>query len=85
MKPITLLTIFAFMLLAIQLKADSWKDPAWIEMIYRSDLIALVEYTSSGDFQAMAKPLVIYKGDFKDKEILISGFPITFGHPPQEI
>ncbi len=79
LRPRTILAIFGLVFLTIQVKADSWQDPAWIEMIYRSDVIALVEYSSGGDFRAMAKPLVIYKGELKSEEIWISGFSNRYG------
>ncbi len=68
-----------FLTLTIQLKADSWTDPSWHEMIYNSDVIALVEYTSKGDFRAKAKPLTIYKGQLNTSEIWISGFSNRYG------
>lgn len=71
---IILLTISAF-----QVKADSWIDPDWKEMIDSSDVIALVEYTSEGDFRAKAKPLTIYKGQLNTSEIWISGFSNRYG------
>ena len=62
-----------------QVKADSWTDPDWKEMIDSSDVIALVEYTSEGDFRAKARPLIIYKGKLNTKEIWISGFSNRYG------
>ena len=51
MKNIQLLIFFVYILLTFNSKvlgADSWTDPKWSEMIEGSDLIALVEFTSSG-------------------------------------
>ena len=48
-------------------------------MIDSSDVIALVEYTSEGDFRAKARPLTIYKGKLSTNEIWISGFSNRYG------
>ena len=74
------LTIIVNLILCIigSIKADSWKDPTWEEMINKSDVIALVEYTSNGDFRAKAKPLKIYKGKINN-EVWIAGFSNRFG------
>jgi hypothetical protein len=74
-----ILTIFLLTLSTFQVKADSWTDPDWKEMIDSSDVIALVEYTSEGDFRAKARPLNIYKGKLNTKEIWISGFSNRYG------
>ena len=74
-----ILTILILTLSAFQVKADSWIDPDWKEMIDSSDVIALVEYTSEGDFRAKAKPLTIYKGQLNTSEIWISGFSNRYG------
>jgi hypothetical protein len=80
MKRLTIiLTIILLTLLAFQVKADSWTDPNWKEMIDSSDVIALVEYTSEGDFRAKSRPLVIYKGKLSTNEIWISGFSNRYG------
>lgn len=61
-------------------KADSWIDPTWKRMLDSSDVIALVQYTSNGDFRAKAKILTIYKGQLKiGDEIWISGFSNRYG------
>lgn len=66
--------------IAFQLKADSWSDPKWKEMLDHSEVIALIRYTSSGDFRAGAKILTIYKGILKPgDEIWISGFSNRYG------
>jgi hypothetical protein len=69
-----LLSSFSF-----EVKADQWTDPSWKEMIDSSDVIALVEYTSRGDFRAQAKPIIIYKGELKARLIWISGFSNRYG------
>src|SRR5690606_2981464 len=74
-----ILTIILLTLSVFQVKADSWIDPDWKEMIDSSDVIALVEYTSEGDFRAKAKPLTIYKGQLNTSEIWISGFSNRYG------
>ncbi|QNR24547.1 HEAT repeat domain-containing protein [Croceimicrobium hydrocarbonivorans] len=80
MKRLTiLLAIILQTLSAFQVKADSWKDPEWKEMIDNSDVIALVEYISEGDFRAKARPLSIYKGKLSTDEIWISGFSNRYG------
>lgn len=74
-----LLTIFLFSV-SLQVKADSWIDPTWKRMLDSSDLIALVEYRSDGDFRAKARIDCIYKGqlDIGD-EIWISGYSNRYG------
>jgi hypothetical protein len=80
MKQLTIiLTILLLTLSTLQVKADSWIDPDWKEMIDSSDVIALVEYTSNGDFRAKAKLLTIYKGQLNTDEIWISGFSNRYG------
>ena len=74
-----ILTILLLTLSTLQVKADSWTDPEWKEMIDSSDVIALVEYTSNGDFRAKAKLLTIYKGQLNTDEIWISGFSNRYG------
>jgi hypothetical protein len=59
--------------------ADSWIDPSWKKILERSDLIALVEYTSKGDFRAKAKILKIYKGTATTDAIWIGGFSNRYG------
>ncbi len=74
-----LLTTF-FIAFTIQTKADSWVDPTWKRMLDSSDVIALVQYTSNGDFRASAKILTVYKGELKaTDEIYISGFSNRYG------
>lgn len=80
---IRLTIILAILLLSIvsaqEVKADQWTDPSWKEMIDSSDVIALIEYTSRGDFRAQAKPIIIYKGELKARLIWISGFSNRYG------
>jgi hypothetical protein len=65
---------------SIQTKADSWVDPSWKEMLDSSEVIALIQYTSNGDFRASAKILNIYKGQLKiGDEIWVSGFSNRYG------
>jgi hypothetical protein len=74
-----ILTIF-LLTFTINVKADSWIDPSWKEMLDSSDVIALIQYTSNGDFRAKAKILNIYKGQLKvGDEIFISGFSNRYG------
>ena len=47
---------------SVQVKADSWIDPTWIRMLDSSNVIALVEYRSNGDFRAKTRIERIYKG-----------------------
>ncbi|WP_281612658.1 hypothetical protein [Flammeovirga sp. SubArs3] len=74
-----ILTIILLTLSTFHVKADSWTDPDWKEMIDSSDVIALIEYASEGDFRAKARPLTIYKGKLNTKEIWISGFSNRYG------
>jgi len=78
-KLTTLLTLFILLNSTFHLRADSWIDPSWEEMMDSSDVIVLVEYISSGDFRAKAKPITIYKGQLSAKEIWISGFSNRYG------
>ncbi|MFW5852102.1 MAG: hypothetical protein ACOCWB_07760, partial [Bacteroidota bacterium] len=80
MKRLSIIITFILLTLStFQVKADSWIDPDWKEMIDSSDVIALIEYTSEGDFRAKAKPLTIYKGQLNTSEIWISGFSNRYG------
>ena len=68
------------MTFSIQAKADSWFDPSWKKMLANSDVIALIQYTSNGDFSASAKILKIYKGHLKTGDkIWVSGFSNHYG------
>jgi hypothetical protein len=68
------------LIFSIQTKADSWVDPSWKGMLESSEVIALIRYTSNGDFKASAKILKIYKGQLKiGDEIWISGFSNRYG------
>lgn len=78
-KFIKIISGFILVLLSNNMKADSWIDPEWKEMIDRSDAIALVEYSSNGDFRAQAKVLKIYKGNINSEFIWISGFSNRYG------
>src|SRR5947207_1158200 len=74
-----LLTI-ACLTFIIHTRADSWVDPTWKRMLDSSDVIALIQYTSKGDFRASAKILTIYKGQLKPgDEVWISGFSNRYG------
>lgn len=74
-----LLTIIC-LTFTVQTKADSWVDPSWKRMLDSSDVVALIQYTSEGDFRASAKILKIYKGQQKTgDEIYISGFSNRYG------
>lgn len=74
-----LLTIIC-LTFTVQTKADSWVDPTWKRMLDSSDVIALVQYTSKGDYRASAKILTVYKGQLKTgDEIYISGFSNRYG------
>ncbi len=76
---IIILTIICFAF-SIQTKADSWIDPSWKEMLDSSKVIALIQFTSNGDFRASAKILNIYKGQLKiGEEIWVSGFSNRYG------
>ena len=69
-----------FFVIAFQAKADSWIDPTWREMLDSSDVVALVQYTSPGDFRASARVLTVYKGQLKAGDaIWISGFSNRYG------
>jgi len=79
-RPIKILLTIFCLAITIQTKADSWTDPTWKRMLDSSDAIALVEYTSQGDFRASAKILTVYKGHLKQgEEIWISGFSNRYG------
>lgn len=69
-----------FLTLTVVAKADSWIDPTWKKMLDSSDVIALVEYTSNGDFRASARILNIYTGQLTiGDEIFVSGFSNRYG------
>lgn len=71
--------MFLCSLFFVELKADSWYDPEWEVMLYSSDAIALVEYTTEGDFRAKAKVIKLFKGSLAETEIHISGFSNRYG------
>lgn len=71
--------LILFFILPSTLLSDSWSDPSWEAMIKDSEVIALIEYASNGDFQAKAKIKKIYKGEVPFEEIWISGFSNRYG------
>lgn len=79
MMKLKIIMALSLVLSVYNIKADSWIDPEWKEMIDSSDVIALVEYTSEGDFQAKAKTIKIYKGSLEANEIWVSGFSNRYG------
>lgn len=79
-RKLTILLTIICLSCAVQTKADSWVDPTWKEMLDSSDVIALIQYTSDGNFRASAKILNSYKGLLKaGDEIWVSGFSNRFG------
>ncbi len=79
-RHITIILTIICLTFSIQAKADSWVDPSWKEMLDSSEVIALIQYTSNGDFRASAKILNIYKGQLKiGDEIWVSGFSNRYG------
>jgi len=75
-----LFVLLIFVSLPNSLKADSWHDPSWSEMLDSSDVIALITYRSSGEYKAKASIEKIYKGNLKEGDkILISGFSNRYG------
>jgi hypothetical protein len=79
-RQIKILLATTCLLLTFQTKADSWVDPTWKWMLDSSDVVALIQYTSKGDFRASAKILTIYKGQLKTgDEIWISNFSNQYG------
>ncbi len=75
----TILSITLLSLCTFQTQADSWTDPTWDQMIQHSDVIALVEYLSEGEFRAKARPIKVYKGSIKSEKIWISKFSNRYG------
>jgi hypothetical protein len=74
------LLIIIFISITVQSKADMWTDPTWKEMLDTSEVIALVQYTTKGDFRAEAKVLTVYKGNLKTGDMIwISGFSNRYG------
>jgi hypothetical protein len=78
-QTIKIFTFLILILFTFQVKADSWSDPSWKEMVDSSDAIALIEYSSNGDFRAKAKVIKVYKGTIGFAEIWISGFSNRYG------
>jgi len=79
-RQLTIILTIICLTFTIQTKADSWIDPSWKEMLDSSDVIALIQYTSNGDFRASAKILNIYKGQLNiGDEIWVSGFSNRYG------
>jgi hypothetical protein len=77
---IQILLTTIFLSFSFQAKSDTWVDPTWKVMLDSSNVIALVQYSSKGDFRASAKILTIYKGELKvGDEIWISGFSNRYG------
>ncbi|MBD3582096.1 HEAT repeat domain-containing protein [Flavobacterium selenitireducens] len=80
MKQLQLLIACLLLVFSVEAKADSWIDPTWRAMLDKSELIALIEYTTSGEFQAEAKIVKIYKGKLKENDLIwISGFSNRYG------
>jgi hypothetical protein len=62
------------------IRADSWIDPTWQWMLDSSDVVALIEYTSAGEFRAEANIVEVYRGAAAiGQKVWISGFSNRYG------
>lgn len=76
---IIFLSIILLFLPTALLKADTWTDPTWEEMINKSNFIAYVEVVEGGVFKAKVRPYKIFKGRVNSDEIWITGFSNKYG------
>ncbi|MEM7235117.1 MAG: hypothetical protein AAF517_23265, partial [Planctomycetota bacterium] len=74
-KPRTHLAIWIVLLLTPHIvRASTWVDPTFEEMLEGSDLIAACEVVESGHFQAKVKALDVLKGKAPKAPFLVAGF-----------
>jgi hypothetical protein len=74
------ITLFLLLAAFFTAKADTWEDPSWKEMLDKSDVVASIQYTSTGTFRAQAKVMKAYKGNLKTGDVIwISGFSNRYG------
>jgi hypothetical protein len=64
--------------LPTNLKADTWYDPSFREMMTTSDLIGVFRVVEGGSFKARLVPVTVYKGKITG-EIWIGGFSNKYG------
>lgn len=61
-------------------RADSWIDPSWRQMLDSSDVVALIQYSSRGKFRAEANVVEVYHGAITTgARIWVSGFSNRYG------
>ncbi len=59
--------------------ADTWSNPTWEEMLFKSDIIGLFKVKEGDTFKARLEPIEIYKGQLKDDDIWYTGYSNKFG------
>jgi hypothetical protein len=74
-----LLLVFCLLLSSLILKADSWIDPDWKEMIMKSHTIVLGEITKEGAFRAKVKIVKTLAGNMPQTDFWVSGHSNRYG------
>lgn len=70
MKPSIFLVLFSFCVLS----STAAQKQGWEEMLEKSEVVALIEYTEDGNFRAPATILKIYHGKIGKNDLWIDGF-----------
>jgi hypothetical protein len=78
MKSLALAWFATLILWPASLRADTWRDPSFREMIAQADVIGLFKVVEGGSFKARLTPVAIYKGKV-DGEIWLGGFSNKYG------
>jgi hypothetical protein len=76
---IKILTTLILIFSATSVKADTWTDPSWKQMIEKSDLIVLAKVTNGDDFKSEFKVEKVYKGEIDTSFIWVTGYSNKYG------
>jgi hypothetical protein len=74
-----ILTILILIFSATSVKADTWSDPSWKQMLEKSDLIVLAKVTNGDDFKSEFKIEKVYKGNIDTSFIWVTGYSNKYG------
>lgn len=74
-----ILTILILIFCATSVKADTWTDPSWKQMLEKSDLIVLAKVTNGDDFKSEFKIEKVYKGKIDTSFIWVTGYSNKYG------
>ncbi len=74
-----ILTILILIFSATSVRADTWTDPSWKQMLEKSDLIVLARVTNGDEFKSEFKIEKVYKGEIDTSFIWVTGYSNKYG------